>query len=305
MHYFFRRDAADFAVAAQDFPAQQHCPFLLDDELAAQRIEPAADFMLCLFVPAGWLFCVLTTIPLMQLRDGNLDELLSTKAPVPLAAVFITRATSAFTKTCRECCALRCLGWWRSLRIRRRCSTRCRFYLFAGWRSKLHDRFCRKVAGLGSRWRRFWLTVVGLGVAGLLLLIFRRFVNYLQVDFQSTCCFCDGARSRPLTGLPLMPLLLLRLGVQLYGYCELQRIRLLEKLATVYLDLLEELEDDRGLRGKISEIAAYLGSPSVWQILAGFLLALFQAVTVLSELVTLEVAPMHLCVPFSDRAASR
>ena len=64
------------------------------------------------------------------------------------------------------------------------------------------------------------------------------------------------------------------------------------------VDLLEELEDDRGLRGKISEIASYLGSPSVWQILAGFLLALFQAVTVLSELVTLEVAPMHLVFRF-------
>lgn len=274
---------------------------LLDDELAERESARQPMFVLCLFAPAWIAYCAITTAHFMQLRDGNLDEFLDEKRlSLWIRLWYHSGHIGVYQNLSWKVLCIALFGVLVQLLFSLTILDAALQYVLPKWRAVLQQRLVKLVSGLRPLLRRVGLSVVvllSLGLVTLTFFLFVAFVNYLQVDFNHLLFLRRSAQ--PAFGLsPMMPMMLLGCGVQLYGYCELSRIRLLEKLATVYLDLLEELEDDRGLRTKISQIAAYLGSPSVWQILAGGLLSLLQAVTMLSELVSLEVAPMHLVFRF-------
>jgi len=274
---------------------------LLDGEMAERESARQPMFVLCLFVPAWIAYFVLTTAHFMQLRDGNLDEFLDEKRlSLWIRLWYHSRHIGVYQNLSWKVLCIALLGVVVQLLFTAAVVDAALRYLAPSWRTTAHERFAEFIDSFSQSLRRAALSVVALLVLTLTtftFFLFVAFVNYLQIDFNHLLFLRRSAQ--PAFGLsPMMPLMLLGCGVQLYGYCELQRIRLLEKLATVYLDLLEELEDDRGLRTKILQIASYLASPSLWQMFAGLMLALLQAVTVLSELVSLEIAPMHLVFRF-------
>ncbi len=301
-HYYYPEPEPPFVFSLlKIFRPSSIVRSLLDDELAEQESARQPLFILCLFVPAWIAYFALNTAHFMQLRDGNLDEFLDEKRlSMWVRLWYHSGHIGVYQNLSWKVLCIALFGVVVQLSFTITAIDAALHYLFPSWRKRLHDSFLALFQKLSQRTRR-------IGVAGAVLLfsglttviffLFVAFVNYLQIDFNHLLFLRRSAQ--PAFGLSSMvPLMLLGCGVQLFGYCELQRIRLLEKLATVYLDLLEELEDDRGLRQKISEIAARLGSPSMWQLLAGLLLALLQAVTMLSELVSLEIAPMNLLFRF-------
>ena len=274
---------------------------LLDEQLSQRESVRQPWFFLCFFVPMWVANLGFSTVHFMQLRDGNLDEFLDERRLSVLVrpwvhlghigiyqalswkvlsiAVFAVVAQLAYTSVVFDSLLLA---------------------FFPIWRRKLHTQLHELWQNATTRRRRLVsaaLFPVVLCAIATTFFAWVMLINYLQVDFNHLLFLRRCAQ--PAFGLsPMMPLLLLGLGVQLFGYCELQRIRLLEKLATVYLDLLQELEDDRGLRAKIEIIAARLGSPSLWEFGLGIVLSVLQATTVLSELVTLEISQLHFFFRF-------
>jgi hypothetical protein len=101
--------------------------------------------------------------------------------------------------------------------------------------------------------------------------------------------------AHPAFGLsPLTPLLILISVVQLWGYCNLQRIRLLEKVADVFLDFMQELEHETKLRSQLEYITRQLESPRLLYMAIAAVASAVLAQSVFADLVSLEPAPLTL-----------
>jgi hypothetical protein len=274
---------------------------LFDEQLAEREFRRQPMFLLCLFVPAWVAYFGFTTVHFMQLRDGNLDEFLDERRLSLLIRPWLHIGhIGVYQNLSWKVLCIAAFSAFTQFVLTLTIADAFLLNLSPRWRIDLQKSVSLLWQGASRIYKR---AVVSFGIFLVLVLVstvfllWTMFVNYLQLDFNHMLFLRRSAQ--PAFGLsPMMPLLLLGFGVQLFGYCELERIYLLEKVATVYLDLLEELEGDYGLRAKITEIANRLASPSWWEMAWGILLAVLQAATVLSELVTLEVAPLHFLFRF-------
>ncbi len=274
---------------------------LLDDGLSQRESARQPLFVLCLFVPAWIGYFALNTAHFMQLRDGNLDEFLDEKRlSMWVRLWYHSGHIGVYQNLSWKVLCIALFGVVVQLAFTLVSLDAAFQYLLPGLRKKFHEQYLKLVRPLSTLKKRLLIALsvsAYLAATTAVFFLFIALVNYLQVDFNHLLFLRRSAQ--PAFGLsPMVPLILLGCGVQLFGYCELQRIRLLERLATVYLDLVSELQQDNGLLLRIIEIAKRLGSPSLWQMLCALLIALLQAVTLLSELVSLEIAPMHLVYRF-------
>lgn len=274
---------------------------LLDSNLSQRESARQPLFVLCLFVPAWIGYFALNTAHFMQLRDGNLDEFLDEKRlSLWVRLWYHSGHIGVYQNLSWKVLCIALFGVVVQLAFSLVSFDAAFQYLLPGLRKKLHESYLRLVRPLSALKKRLLVALAVLSylvATTVVFFLFIALVNYLQVDFNHLLFLRRSAQ--PAFGLsPMVPLILLGCGVQLFGYCELQRIRLLDRLASVYLDLLSELAQDQALSQKIYEITTRLGSPSLWQLLVAILIALLQAVTMLSELVSLEIAPMHLVYRF-------
>lgn len=145
----------------------------------------------------------------------------------------------------------------------------------------------------GLRWPRWGLEAGFSGIVGMALLVpmlglgqqLREHVNLVLALRRSAL---------PSYGLsPVVPLLTLFCGVYLWGHHNLRRIRLLERMADIQEDLLDELAGDLRLRRKVEAVAQSLRSPTLRFIGAGLLLSGLISVTIFSGLMTLEWWPIN------------
>lgn len=274
---------------------------LLDSNLSQRESARQPLFVLCLFIPAWIGYFALNTAHFMQLRDGNLDEFLDEKRlSLWVRLWYHSGHIGVYQNLSWKVLCIALFGVVVQLAFTLVSFDAAFQYLLPGLRKRIHEHYLKLVRPLSMLKKRLLTALAGflyLAATTLLFFLFIALVNYLQVDFNHLLFLRRSAQ--PAFGLsPMVPLILLGCGVQLFGFCELQRIRLLERLASVYLDLLSELQQDQALSQKIYDITTRLGSPSLWQLLLAMLLALLQAVTMLSELVSLEIAPMHLVYRF-------
>lgn len=121
---------------------------------------------------------------------------------------------------------------------------------------RLRDFIGQRVLRIGAlaklRWRPraliyAGLTLVGLALTVLYFYVLVRLVNRLQSPNFNSLLFLRRT-AHPGFGLsPLVPFLFGCVSVQLFGYINLLRIRMLESLATVHLDLIAELTTQSAL----------------------------------------------------------
>lgn len=148
------------------------------------------------------------------------------------------------------------------------------------------------------RWPRWGIEAGFAGVVGMALLVpmlglgqhLREHINVVLTLRRSAL---------PSYGLsPVVPLLTLFCGVYLWGHHNLRRIRLLERMADIQEDLLDELAGDLQLRRKVQAVAQSLRSPSLRFIGGGLLLSALISATLFSGLMTLEWWPINYLFRF-------
>lgn len=249
-------------------------------------------FIAAIFLPMALLYPFFCTVHFMQLRDGNTGlEPGQTLSDLPFY--------------------LRLLGHtghigvyegltWRVLVVGLVASACQLVFMVTSTDVILHalGRGGKLRSWLARIWQqRRYLATVGLTAAIVFgtFVCFRSFVgavNVLQRDFNNLVFMRRVAH--PAFGLsPLTPLLILVSALQLWGYCHLQRIRLLERMATIFLDLIEELEDELKLRAELVSMARRLESPGARTVVLALLAAVLLVVTVFSEVVSLEASPLN------------
>jgi len=244
-------------------------------------------FTLAIFLPMALLYPFFTAIHFVQLRDGNTGLEAGTQlSDLPLWLRLLHKSGSIGIYESLT---------WRVLAIGM-CAAACQL-VFLVVSGDLLLLCCKR----GQRLRRFLSQsfrrrprMVAAALAMLFVLgtaaLFRTYVlaiNLLQRDFNNLVFMRRAAQ--PAFGLsPLTPLLILVSGLQLWGYCNLQRIRLLEKLATVFLDFIEEIEHQMRLRAQLETIARQLESPSLWQLGTAVLAAILLVMSVFADVVSLE-----------------
>lgn len=264
--------------------------------------ERQPTFFLVIFLPITICYFFLTLIHFMQLREGNLslsvDEQRlsffmrlwhhSGHLGIYHGMNWKVLLLGLFAAACEIVFILVALDLWAN-------------YFALVRRAALHDRLVRYWDRLSARGR---LTLVGSAGLIFLLLTFALFwifvalINELQGDFNIMLFLRRCAQ--PAFGLsPLLPLLLMIVAIQLWGYTHLTRIYLLERMTNVYLDVIAELEEEPSLRGHIVRVAAELESPSRGQVLVGAGVAALIAGMTLSELVTLEHMAWNILFRFS------
>lgn len=249
-------------------------------------------FIAAIFLPMALLYPFFCTVHFMQLRDGNrglepgqsLSDL-----PFYLRLIDLGGHIGVYEGLT-----------WRVLAVGLVASACQLIFMLTVTDVLLHTmgRGDKLRSWLARLWKqRRYLSTVALTASMVLgtFVCFRFFVstvNVLQRDFNNLVFMRRVAH--PAFGLsPLTPLLILISALQLWGYCHLQRIRLLERMATVFLDLIEELEHELKLRAELVSMARRLESPSLGTVALALLAAVMLVVTMFSEVVSLEAYPLN------------
>ena len=258
-------------------------------------------FMMMLFAPIFIGYFLLTALHFIQLRDGNLDPFLNDQSlPLWMRVWYHIGHIGIYQGLSWRVLGVGMLAALCQLVFSLTVLDLALNYFFRSWRVELQQRILSRIRKLPQRRKIvFYVGTALLGIMAVWLLfaLFVGLVNSLQHDFNAILLMRRSAQ--PAYGLsPLVPLLLLGLGIQLWGYCNLERIRLLSRLATVYLDLIDELTDAADLRDEIARIAEQLCSPSRGRVILSILCSCALMTTLFSELVTLEHAPLHLVFRF-------
>lgn len=243
------------------------------------------------FGPMWIIYLLIGTMHFMQLREGNLTATLSPdELPLWLRAWSHIDHLGVYASLSWNVLGIALVAAACELAFSITVLDIVSNILFRAWRARLQERLRRRFAGLQGA-RRSLLYVAGLFAFGagtvMWFALFVSVVNHLQHDFN-TLMFL-GRSAHPAIGLsPAMPLWLLAADLQLWGYCNLQRIYLIDKLASIYIDLLAELAEDSELRKEVTRIARQLESPGRFGVLAAASVSFLLAMTLLSDLVSLE-----------------
>jgi hypothetical protein len=277
---------------------------LLPKELPAfgqNEVRRQPMFMLFIFLPMAVGYLLVGAMHFVQLREGNLDAALA-ESTMPLwlrfwhhsrhlgvyqnlswqvLAVGILASVCQFTFTVTVLDVLAC-------------------WLVPSRRVRLQEQL-RRLFAHRQRLRRVlaWVGVVLIALvgSGLFFMLFVHLVNRLQHSFN-TLLFLNRS-SHPAFGLsPALPLWILVADIQLWGYYNLQRIALLDKLASIYLELIEELTEETGLQQEVTRIARQLESPGHVGVLMALVFSLVLSVTLLADLVSLEHWSLNLLFRF-------
>ena len=299
----------------------------LGDRVGRGENERQPFYVLLLFLPASALYFFLTTIHFVQLREGNESSFSLFEGPMSPWLRFWHHSSHIGIYENLT---------WRVLALGLLCALFEILFLGASLdalahvtvprlRARVQSLLLRAWASLGRLWPlRAGLVLVLLSLSSFLMFqLFVLLVNHLQRDFN-TLMFLRRC-AHPAFGLsPAVPLWILCAGLQLWGYYNLKRMQLLERLAQVYLDLLDHFPDlhpepapgdgdgdaetasrrgpgtarprtpdATGLRREIESIARLLESPPRWRVLLALSLAGVLMVTVLAELVSLETYPLN------------
>lgn len=258
----------------------------------AQEKQRQPIFALAIFLPMALLYPFFTTVHFVQLRDGNANlDIETTLSSLPLWLQLLHHSGH--------------IGIYEGLTFRvlavGLCASACQlvFLITSGdvllWCLGRGHRLRSFIKRLRMRRPRLFLSVL---LALFFIGVYAHFrgyvaiVNRLQGDFNNLVFMRRAAH--PAFGLsPLTPLLILISALQLWGYCHLQRIRLLDKLAAVFFDFILDLEQEAPLRGPIAGIARQLESPGLWvHILSGAAVVVL-VMSLFADVVSLEHYPLN------------
>ncbi|MFO0576925.1 MAG: hypothetical protein U1A78_23220 [Polyangia bacterium] len=297
----FRRCRFDFRLPVPLSTPGVATSRLTERSIGENEARRQPMFLLVLFLPITTVYFFLVLIHFMQLRDGNLaltvdEQRLSFWMQMWRHSGHIgiyggMNWKVLFTGLFGSACEVVFLGIALDLVAN---------YVAIDRRAELQERLCR-----------FWDRqpphrqglLASLGLLAFLLLsmglfaLFVAFINRLQHDFN-TLLFLRRCAQFAFGLSPLVPILLLTLGIQLWGYTHLVRIYLLERMTTVYLDVIAELEEEPSLRRHIVCIAAELQSPSRRMVTLGAAAAALFSGLIFSELVSLESSPWNIVFRF-------
>lgn len=249
-----------------------------------------ALYVLTMFLPMTLVYPLLITIHFVQLRDGNRVEHLLGGAAWWMRILHYNRHIGVY-----EGLTWRVLGIGFIAVV-----CLCSMFLVTV------DSGLATV-GLGRRLRHFlaqrstkrpWLTPLlwSLGLLTLSLLLFQgfvRLVNFMQWDFNNMVFLRRAAH--PAYGLsPVTPLAILVGGLLLWGYSNLQRLRLGVRPSADFLRLVGELQSHNDLSTDLLNVADQQQPPRRLYRMATLAVALVLAASVFSDLTSLERYPLNL-----------
>lgn len=261
-------------------------PMFGDREVRRQPL-----FLLFVFGPMWVIYLLIGTMHFMQLRDGNHDSSLSaSELPWELRIWHHFRHLGVYENLSWNVLGIALLTALCQLAFTVTSLDILASMLLPGPRARFQELLRRRFAALRSWQRSLLYAVLGAALLAGISLWFSLFVsavNHLQHDFNTLLVL--GRSAHPAVGLsPAMPMWLLCASVQLWGYCNLHRIYLIDKLASIYIDLIAELAEDSELRSEVTRLAKQLESPGRLGVMSAIAFSLFLAVTVLTDLMSLE-----------------
>jgi hypothetical protein len=247
-------------------------------------------YVLTMFLPMTLVYPLLITIHFVQLRDGNRVKQLLGGATWWLRLLHYNHHIGVYEGLT-----------WRVLGIGLIAVICLCSMLLVTLDSSL------ALLGLGGRIRH-WLRIkqsqrpslmpvlLGLAAAAFALVLFQgfvRLVNFMQWDFNNMVFLRRAAH--PAYGLsPITPLAILVGGLLLWGYSNLQRLRLGVRPSPDFLRLVGELRSDNDLSIDLLTIADEQQPPHRLYRVATLLVALVLAASVFSDLTSLERQPLNL-----------
>ncbi len=260
---------------------------------AAREAASQPFFALAIFLPMALLYPLFTTVHFVQLRDGNSGlESGMALGKLPLWLRILDHSNH--------------IGVYQGLTLRvlaiGLCAAACQIvFMLTSADLLLH---CLRRGQRLRRWlRRKWhkqpygmlLLAVALFVIAVFL-VFRTYVavvNGLQHDFNNLVFMRRAAH--PGFGLsPLTPLLILISALQLWGYCNLARIRLVQKMAVFFFDFIEDIEHELQMRRQLERITQQMASPSLAEYAAAALATIALMGGLFSDVISLERYSVNL-----------